>query len=76
MVTARIRDIAFIIMALSVAALCLVLIVAIFALYPNVNDVLANLSDATATLNRALNDVESAAEAFVELANLALEEAN
>lgn len=74
--TARIRDIAFIIMALSIAALCLVLIVAIFALYPSVSDVLSNLSDATATLNRALNDVEDAAEAFIELANFALEEAN
>lgn len=76
MTTARIRDIAFIIMALSVAALCLVLIVTIFALYPSINDVLSNLGDATATLNRALNDVESAAEAFVDLANLALEQAN
>ena len=74
--TARIRDIAFIIMALSIAALCLVLIVTVFALYPGVNDVLSNLGDATVTLNRALSDVESAAEAFVELANLALEESN
>ena len=74
--TARIRDIAFIIMALSIAALCLVLIVTIFALYPSVNDMFSNLSDASATLNRALSDVENAAEAFVDLANLALEEAN
>ena len=58
--TARIRDIAFIVMAL----------------YPNINDMFSNLSDATATLNRALNDVEEAAEAFVDVANLVLEEAN
>ena len=74
--TAKIRDIAFIVMALSIAALCLVLIVAIFALYPSVSDVLSNLSDATATLNRTLNDVEEAAEAFVNLADFVLEEAN
>ena len=52
------------------------LIVAIFALYPNVNDMFGNLSDATATLNRALNDVEEAAEVFIELANLAIAEAS
>lgn len=72
--TAKIRDIAIIIMALSVAALCLVLIIVVIVVYPNVNDMFSNLSDATATLNRALSDVESAAEAFVELANAALEE--
>ena len=74
--TVKIRDIALIVMALSIAGLCWVLIVTILALYPSVTDVLSNLTDATATLNRALADVESAAEAFVDLANLALEEAN
>lgn len=72
--TAKIRDIAIILMALSAAALCFVLIVVVVALYPTVSDVLSNLSDATATLNRALGDVEGAAEAFIELADLALEE--
>ena len=67
--TSKIRDIAIMVMALAVATLCFVLIIAVIALYPSVSDMLGNLGNATATLNRALVDVEDAAQAITELAN-------
>jgi Sec-independent protein translocase protein TatA len=58
------------------AALYVAVIVVVVAFYRSISEMISNPGDATATLNRALNDVEDAAEACIELADLELEEAN
>jgi Mn2+/Fe2+ NRAMP family transporter len=70
----RIKDVSIILMVLSVTVLCVVLILVVIGLYPAANDAMSNLSDATASLNRALNDIETAAESFVEFSSVLLEE--
>ena len=70
----RIKDICIILMVLSVAALCIVLILAVIGLYPAVDDAMSNLSDATASLNRALKDIEAAAESLVEFNSVLLDQ--
>lgn len=69
----NIKDISITLVALSVSVLSIVLIVAVIGLYPDISDTVSNLSDASATLNRALNDAETAVEGLIELNNAALD---